>query len=425
MAENKKALSFGTDGVRAKNGRELEEAAYALGRAVEGEVVLGRDTRASGEKLAGIDARGASDAGAKVTYVGIMPTAGVAYLTKSRGANFGAVISASHNPPEYNGIKIFSGDGGKLSERAENEFDAALRMHFEQKSLPFKVKSDFEGAREEYINFLCSCGRDLAGMKIALDCSCGAASVIAPEVFSRLNADLLVVSAETDGERINENCGALHVETLKKRCPGEFDLYFAFDGDADRLMALDERGEVMDGDRIMYTIAALTIQNGGKVPVIVGTVMSNGGTEKALKEAGVEFLRAKVGDKYVKRMMDECGAEIGGEQSGHIILSKFAQTGDGILTAVVLASLLKGAKKSAGEFSYPLFPQFNAGVLTEEKGRAELPQVRSAVKKWEERGVRVLVRPSGTEPKIRIMTECENAALAQAALKEIQEELSR
>lgn len=425
MAENKKALSFGTDGVRAKNGRELEEAAYALGRAVEGEVVLGRDTRASGEKLADIFARGACDAGAKVTYVGIMPTAGVAYLTKSRGANFGAVISASHNPPEYNGIKIFSGDGGKLSERAESEFDAALRMHFEQKSLPFKVKSDFEGAREEYINFLCSCGRDLAGMKIALDCSCGAASVIAPEVFSRLNADLLVVSAETDGERINENCGALHVETLKKRCPGEFDLYFAFDGDADRLMALDERGEVMDGDRIMYTIAALTIQNGGKVPVIVGTVMSNGGTEKALKEAGVEFLRAKVGDKYVKRMMDECGAEIGGEQSGHIILSKFAQTGDGILTAVVLASLLKGAKRRAGEFSYPLFPQFNAGVLTEEKGRAELPQVRAAVKKWEERGVRVLVRPSGTEPKIRIMTECENAALAQAALKEIQEELSR
>ena len=280
MAENKKALSFGTDGVRAKDGRELEEAAYALGRAVEGEVVLGRDTRASGEKLADIFARGACDAGAKVTYVGIMPTAGVAYLTKSRGANFGVVISASHNPPEYNGIKIFSGDGGKLSERAENEFDAALRMHFEQKSLPFKVKSDFEGAREEYIIFLCSCGRDLAGMKIALDCSCGAASVIAPEVFSRLNADVLVVSAETDGERINENCGALHVETLKKRCPGEFDLYFAFDGDADRLMALDERGEVMDGDRIMYTIAALTIQNGGKVPVIVGTVMSNGGTEK-------------------------------------------------------------------------------------------------------------------------------------------------
>ena len=425
MAENKKALSFGTDGVRAKDGRELEEAAYALGRASEGEVVLGRDTRASGEKLAAIFARGACDAGAKVTYVGIMPTAGVAYLTKSRGANFGAVISASHNPPEYNGIKIFSGDGGKLSEKAENEFDAALRMHFEQKSLPFKVKSDFEGAREEYISFLSSCGRDLAGMKIALDCSCGAASVIAPEVFSRLNADVLVVSAETDGERINENCGALHVETLKKRCPGEFDLYFAFDGDADRLMALDERGEVMDGDRIMYTIAALTIQNGGKVPVIVGTVMSNGGTEKALKEAGVEFLRAKVGDKYVKRMMDECGAEIGGEQSGHIILSKFAQTGDGILTAVVLASLLKGAKKRAGEFSYPLFPQFNAGVLTEEKGRAELPQVRAAVKKWEERGVRVLVRPSGTEPKIRIMTECENAALAQAALKEIQEELSR
>lgn len=425
MAENKKALSFGTDGVRAKDGRELEEAAYALGRASEGEVVLGRDTRASGEKLAGIFARGACDAGAKVTYVGIMPTAGVAYLTKSRGQDFGAVISASHNPPEYNGIKIFSSDGGKLSEKAENEFDAALRMHFEQKSLPFKVKSDFEGAREEYISFLSSCGRDLAGMKIALDCSCGAASVIAPEVFSRLNADVLVVSAETDGERINENCGALHVKTLKKRCPGEFDLYFAFDGDADRLMALDERGEVMDGDRIMYTIAALTIQNGGKVPVIVGTVMSNGGTEKALKEAGVEFLRAKVGDKYVKRMMDECGAEIGGEQSGHIILSKFAQTGDGILTAVVLASLLKGAKKRAGEFSYPLFPQFNAGVLTEEKGRAELPQVRAAVKKWEERGVRVLVRPSGTEPKIRIMTECENAALAQAALKEIQEELSR
>ncbi len=243
--------------------------------------------------------------------------------------------------------------------------------------------------------------------------------------LSRLNADVLVVSAETDGERINENCGALHVKTLKKRCPGEFDLYFAFDGDADRLMALDERGEVMDGDRIMYTIAALTIQNGGKVPVIVGTVMSNGGTEKALKEAGVEVLRAKGGDKDVKRMMDECGAEIGGEQSGHIILSKFAQTGDGILTAVVLASLLKGAKKRAGEFSYPLFPQFNAGVLTEEKGRAELPQVRAAVKKWEEGGGRRLVSRSGNEPKIRIKTEWENAAIAQAAHKEIQEELSR
>ena len=197
----------------------------------------------------------------------------------------------------------------------------------------------------------------------------------------------------------------------------------AFDGDSDRLMALDGEGNILDGDRIMYIIAALTMQKGEKIPCAVGTVLSNGGTEEAFGKLGVKFLRAKVGDKYVKRLMDECGAPMGGEQSGHIILSKYAGTGDGILTAVALTSLLKG--KSAQEFLYPLYPQYEESVAVSDKSVAASPEVAALVQKWTERGVRVLVRPSGTEPKIRIMTECENAALAQAALKEIQEELSR
>ena len=283
------SLSFGTDGVRAEYGEELERAAYALGRTVHGRVVLGRDTRVSGERLAQIFAQGASDAGAQVEYAGIMPTAGVAYLTKSRGADFGAVISASHNPPEYNGIKIFSSEGEKLSEQAEAEFDAALRVQFEQKNVPLKMRADIQGAREEYINFLCGAGRELKGMKIALDCANGAASVIAPQVFARLGADTVMVSANIGGLDINDGCGALHIDTLKRRCPGEFDIYFAFDGDADRVMALSDKGEVMDGDLIMYTIAALTMQNGGRVSQVVGTVMSNGGTEEALKKLGVKM----------------------------------------------------------------------------------------------------------------------------------------
>ena len=421
--EGKKPLCFGTDGVRALCGEELERAAYALGRTVSGSVVLGRDTRVSGARLARIFAEGACAAGARVTDVGIMPTAGVAYLTKSRGANFGAVISASHNPPEYNGIKIFSAAGEKLSESEENRFNAALSMQFERTSVTLDVTDASLGAREDYIKGLTQAGHGLAGMKIALDCANGAAGVIAPEVFARLGADTVTVSANIGGEDINDGCGALHVETLKKRCPGKFDLYCAFDGDADRLMALDERGEVMDGDRIMFTIAALAIQKGKKIPCVAGTVMSNGGTERAFAKLGVKFLRAKVGDKYVKRMMDECGAPMGGEQSGHIILSEHAGTGDGILTAVVLASLLKEAGRSASEFSYPVFPQFNASVVTEDKERAKSAQTAALAKKWEERGVRVLVRPSGTEPKIRVMTECESADLAKAALEELESKL--
>lgn len=417
------SLSFGTDGVRAEYGEELERAAYALGRTVHGRVVLGRDTRVSGERLAQIFAQGASDAGAQVEYAGIMPTAGVAYLTKSRGADFGTVISASHNPPEYNGIKIFSSRGEKLSEQAEAEFDAALRVQFEQKNVTLKMGADIQGAREEYINFLCGAGRELKGMKIALDCANGAASVIAPQVFARLGADTVTVSANIGGADINDGCGALHIDTLKRRCPGEFDIYFAFDGDADRVMALSDKGEVMDGDLIMYTIAALTMQNGGRVSQVVGTVMSNGGTEEALKKLGVKFLRAKVGDKYVKRMMDECGAEIGGEQSGHIILSKYAGTGDGILTAAVLAGLLKESGRAASEFSYPVYPQFNESVKTADKEKAAGAHIAALTKEWEERGVRVLVRPSGTEPKIRVMTECKNAALAKAALAQLKDAL--
>lgn len=407
-------LKFGTDGVRAL-AEEMDGAAYNIGRMMRGEVILGRDTRVSGERLAHIFAMGASDAGAHVTYAGIMPTAGVAYITKSRGADYGVVISASHNPPEYNGIKVFSSEGCKVSEEEEGRLQAALGMQFKRKGA-FNVTAD-ECAAEEYINFLCSAGERLDGMNIALDCSNGAASVIAPEVFSRLGANVQAVGINTGGKDINAGCGALHLGTLKMRLPGEYALALAFDGDSDRLMALDNDGNILDGDRIMYIIAALTMQKGEKIPCAVGTVLSNGGTEEAFGKLGVKFLRAKVGDKYVKRLMDECGAPMGGEQSGHIILSKYAGTGDGILTAVVLTSLLKG--KSAQEFLYPLYPQYEESVAVSDKSVAGSPEVAALVQKWTERGVRVLVRPSGTEEKVRIMTECENAALAKAALEEL------
>lgn len=413
-------LKFGTDGVRAL-AEEMDGAAYNIGRMMRGEVILGRDTRVSGERLAHIFAMGASDAGAHVTYAGIMPTAGVAYLTKSRGADYGVVISASHNPPEYNGIKVFSSEGCKVSEEEENRLQAALGMQFKRKGA-FNVTAD-ECAAEEYINFLCSAGERLDGMNIALDCSNGAASVIAPEVFSRLGANVQAVGINTGGKDINAGCGALHIGTLKMRLPGEYALALAFDGDSDRLMALDNEGNILDGDRIMYLIAALAIQKGEKIACAVGTVLSNGGTEEAFEKLGVKFLRAKVGDKYIKRMMDECKAEMGGEQSGHIILSKYAGTGDGILTAVVLSRLLKG--KRAEDYAYPVFPQFEESIPVEDKAAAEAPSVMLAAKKWEDEGVRVLVRPSGTESKIRIMTECRDKNKALAAIKEIKGQVEK
>ena len=413
-------LKFGTDGVRAL-AEEMDGAAYNIGRMMRGEVILGRDTRVSGERLAHIFAMGASDAGAHVTYAGIMPTAGVAYLTKSRGADYGVVISASHNPPEYNGIKVFSSEGCKVSEEEEGRLQAALGMQFERKGA-FNVTAD-ECAAEEYINFLCSAGERLDGMNIALDCSNGAASVIAPEVFSRLGANMQAVGINTGGKDINAGCGALHIGTLKRRLSGGYDLALAFDGDSDRLMALDNDGNILDGDRIMYLIAALTIQKGEKIACAVGTVLSNGGTEEAFEKLGVKFLRAKVGDKYVKRMIDECKAEMGGEQSGHIILSKYAGTGDGILTAVVLSRLLKG--KRAEDYAYPVFPQFEESIPVEDKAAAEAPSVMLAAKKWEDEGVRVLVRPSGTESKIRIMTECRDKNKALAAIKEIKGQIEK
>lgn len=409
-------LKFGTDGVRDIYGARLEEAAYNLGRAMRGDVVLGRDTRTSGEALSRAFIQGASDAGARVLQAGIMPTAGVAYLTQKAGAQFGVVISASHNPPEYNGLKVFSSEGAKVSDEEESRLGAALKVQNVRKNSPCRV-IEYERAREEYIDFLCSAGENLSGCNIALDCSNGAASVIAPEVFCRLGANVEAISVGTSGADINEGCGALHADTLVRRVPSGFDLALAFDGDSDRLIAADREGNILDGDRIMYIIAALTMQKGVKTDCVVGTVLSNGGTQEAFEKMGIEFLRADVGDKYVKMLMDASGAKIGGEQSGHIILSDYAQTGDGILTAVVLATLLKG--KRAADYDYPVYPQPEVSLKVRDKGSARAEAVQAVAEEWRKRGVRVLVRPSGTEPKVRVMTECADAEKAERAMEEI------
>ncbi|MGI6183204.1 MAG: phosphoglucosamine mutase [Candidatus Fimadaptatus sp.] len=429
------ARYFGTDGIRGIAGRELDYAlSYRLGwasaRALAGgggaSLLVGRDTRASGGMLEAGLVAGICDAGAEALVAGVLPTPAVALLVRQYGADAGVVISASHNPAEYNGIKLFGGTGMKLSRALEDSIERHMdecttaRAHECGRGAAGERARYIAHARSDYIAALTQGARArLNGLHAVLDCANGAASLCAGQVLRRLGARTTVLSNQPDGYNINAGCGALHTQKLR-RVTAELgaDVGLAFDGDADRLIAVDERGVELDGDRLL-AIIGLDMQRRGALRggAVVSTVMSNAGLERALGAHGLANPRAQVGDSNVLELMLERGCNLGGEQSGHIILLDRATTGDGILTATELMAIMATRGRRLSELAECMraLPQTQVNARVSAKGRAEYAadgdiarRIAEIERRYAGRG-RLLVRASGTEPLVRIMAECEDA----------------
>lgn len=422
---------FGTDGVRGIANEELtpllamqlgQAGAYVLTKEKEHKptIMVGCDTRISGDMLANALMAGVCSVGANAVYVGVVPTPAVAYLTRKYKVDAGVVISASHNPVEFNGIKFFDENGYKLPDELEAEIEELLKDNLSQIKLPtgtsvgkIKYRTD---AREEYINHaIVSVPVDLKGKKIVVDCAEGAAYYTSVEAFKELGAEVVAIHNMPDGTNINSNCGSTHMEELMARVVYEkADIGLAFDGDADRLLAVDEKGNRIDGDQIMAIIGNHMKENGQlKKDTIVATVMSNLGFFLMAKKQGIEVLQTKVGDRYVLEKMKEVGATLGGEQSGHIILLEQNTTGDGLLSALHLLNVLVSSNKTLSELAsiMEVLPQalINAKVPTHKKDKyMEYPEIAKAIDKLMGKYAgegRVLIRPSGTEPLVRVMIE--------------------
>ena len=419
---------FGTDGVRGVANKDLtvhlclriaRAAATILRRQGDGRprVVVGRDTRISGDMIEAAMIAGFCSAGADVIPVGVLPTAGVAYLARVLDVDMGAVISASHNPFEFNGIKFFSHEGFKLPDTVEQEIEERVHAtaHLDHPfgdGLGRRLPAD--GMVEQYNAYLRGVfPGSLAGMRLVIDCANGATSRFAPALFRELGAEVTALHCEPDGLNINTGCGATHPEVVAL-ATGELgaDVGLTFDGDADRLLLADELGRVIDGDRIL-AIAACALHAQGRLPggVVVGTVMSNLGLERALVDKGMQLVRAKVGDRYVLEEMQQLGAMLGGEQSGHVIFFDHATTGDGLVTALMVLQILRdtGMPLSALADVMSEYPQKLINVTVPSiKGWDEHEIIRNVILAAEhdlgDNG-RVLVRASGTEPKIRVMVE--------------------
>ena len=424
---------FGTDGIRGVYGEDLTDglamlAGNSLGMSSDGgTVVVGRDTRASGANLSRALAEGVLSAAANVVDLGVVTTPCVAYVTRALGAASGVMISASHNPPEYNGIKVFGADGRKLPEEGE----AAVERHIAGAKLSYAGRRGellpSQGLTERYVDAVCRRTGRLDGLHVVLDCANGAAGRLAPEIFSRCGAAVTTVFALDDGESINRGCGALHpdeaaAETVRRGA----DLGLSFDGDADRVIACDEKGRVVDGDRILYVLARALLGR-GRLPrsSVVGTLHTNLGAEAALKKSGISLVRTDIGDHNVTARMCGEGFALGGEQSGHIILGDFLPTGDGVYAGAALAAVIRDSGKPLSELAdFPLFPQSNADVVTDKKDLiakdAELLFYTAAVEAMLGEGGRVMLRPSGTEPKLRIMAESKDPFLAAFAARSIE-----
>ena len=428
---------FGTDGVRGVAGVDLTaELAFNLSTAAAsvladlGEfaghrptAIVGQDSRASGQYLEEAICRGLSSAGIDVYRVGILPTPAISFLVKDRGADLGVMISASHNPASDNGIKFFDRTGSKLADQIEAKIESVLGQIVESSNGAGSVIEDL-GAKESYIqNLLKSLDGNLSGLKVVVDCANGAASFVAPELLKRAGAEVIAISASPNGLNINDNCGSTHLENLIARVKGEgADIGIAHDGDADRVLAIDDKGSVIDGDFILGILA-----QDMELPTktVVGTVMTNLGLIKALEEKGIKFIATAVGDRYVLEEMLAGGHLLGGEQSGHIIMSKYANTGDGLLTALQLISKLKKSGKSASELASFMkrYPQVLINVSGVAKEKLSSNQVISKAvvdvqQKLGDKG-RVLLRASGTEALIRVMIEAQELSLAQELASEL------
>lgn len=424
---------FGTDGVRGIANTELTaDLAYALGRAgafvlTEGthkpKILVAKDTRISGDMLEAALVAGILSVGAEAVILGVVPTPAVAHLTRKYNADAGVMISASHNPVEYNGIKFFDGRGYKLSDELEDQIQAVIEGNFADVPSPVggAVGRSYteETALREYIDYaMGTIKTDLKGLRVALDCANGAAYKAAVKAFRALGARVYVINDNPDGNNINENCGSTHMEELmdyvvRKNC----DIGFAFDGDADRCLAVDEKGNMINGD-FLLTICAKALKAAGKLndDTLVVTVMSNLGLDIAAKREGINLVKTKVGDRYVLEEMLKENYILGGEQSGHIIFLDHNTTGDGLVTALQIAAILKESGKTFSELAGVMkeLPQVlvNAKVPNEKKNiyleDAEIIEGINAVEAKLNGVGRVLIRPSGTEPLVRVMLEGEN-----------------
>ncbi len=422
---------FGTDGVRGIANLELTvDLAYKLGQAGayvltkenkhKATILIGSDTRISGEMLTAAMIAGICSVGADTLSIGIVPTPAVSYLTREYGADAGVVISASHNPVEYNGIKFFNKDGYKLSDEIEEEIETLIANDNKDIELPIGTAIGKVVYRSEciydYIRYAKrQINTKLDGLKVVIDCANGASYVSAPEALRQLGAEVIIIHNEPDGTNINKKCGSTHMKDLQQYVKQvEAHIGLAFDGDADRCLAVDELGNKVDGDQIM-AICGLYLKEQGRLKknTIVATVMSNLGFFIMGKEQGVNIEQTKVGDRYVLEKMLEEGYNIGGEQSGHIIFLDENTTGDGLLTALHLLEVMKMTGKSLSALSsvMKVLPQVlvNAKIKNENKESYEQDEViMSAIQAVEEKfsgNGRVLIRPSGTEPLVRVMIE--------------------
>lgn len=424
---------FGTDGIRAKAAEFSAEYLYKIADAAlavlpKAKIVLGRDTRISGPFIEKELAGRLAQKGGEVLIAGMTATPTLAYLTKHLSADFGIMISASHNPPEYNGIKFFSSSAEKISDETEKAIEFFIDN---PKQIPnaerAKDISYFDGD-SEYIDFLVhSLKPDIAGMRICLDCANGATANIAPELFKRLGAKVTVFNNNTGGSDINEGCGATKPEFLMQKMEeGGFDIGFSYDGDGDRIMVA-EKGKLFDGDHLMYVHARSMKQKGLlKHDTIVATIMSNMGTETACKKCGLKLVRTPVGDKFVHREMMKNGYNIGGEESGHIIFSDYMKTGDGILASLLTAMLAKETYLASLD-DITEYPKAAESYMCDKAAAQRFyadEQIQDYLKNLDFEG-RAVVRPSGTEPKIRILVEAADKQLAQQKAKEIKEFLIR
>lgn len=425
------ARLFGTDGVRGIANEELtpqlamqlgQAGAYVLSKENEHKptIMVGCDTRISGDMLANALMAGACSVGANCVYVGIIPTPAVAYLTRKYKVDAGVVISASHNPVEFNGIKFFDGNGFKLPDALEDEIEALIQDNMQGVKFPIgpgvgKIKYRTD-AKEEYVNHaIQSVNVDLSKLKIVVDCAEGASYYTSVEALKELGGNVVAIHNNPDGTNINANCGSTHMEELQARVVYEkANVGLAFDGDADRMLAVDENGKVVDGDQIMAIVGNYMKSQGKlKKDTIVATVMSNLGFFLMAEKEKLSVERTKVGDRYVLERMKEIGASLGGEQSGHVIFLDENTTGDGLLSALHLLQVMVETGKPLSELAtiMEVLPQalVNAKVANHKKDKyMEFPEIAGAIADLETKYAgegRVLIRPSGTEPLVRVMIE--------------------
>jgi len=432
------ARLFGTDGVRGVANRDLtvsltlnlaQAAAKVLGETARNEgrrpiAIIGRDPRISGEYLASAVAAGLASSGVDVFDAGVVPTPATAFLTADFSADFGVMISASHNPAPDNGIKFFAAGGHKLADEIEDQIEAAMQSeHLAPIGGAVGRVQRFADAEDRYlVHLLGAIPNSLEGLKVVIDCAHGAASAISPQAFADAGAKVIVIGNDPDGLNINSGYGSTHMSALQSAVlENDADMGFAHDGDADRCLAVDHTGAIVDGDQLMAILALSAKANGTLARnTLVATVMSNLGLRIAMKDAGITMLETKVGDRYVLEQIREGGYTLGGEQSGHIIFSRYATTGDGILTALMIAAESKATGKKLSELAaqMKIYPQVLINVRGVDLSRVDSDAglqevVREAEAELGSTG-RVLLRASGTEPLIRVMVEAADEGTAHS-----------